>query len=258
MLDAVKELWPKFTESFEGRTNYLYQDSKHFMTTGLGVNLDGPVPSPTATPTALRLAWENPARPGEPALLDEIRSSWRAVRASGCASTACAAVAGNVVRLPPQAVRDLFWNKTKEIESILSQRFPGYPAWPADGQLGLLSMGWAMGPYFHFPLFEESVNRMTPDFEKAARESEIIGSPRNAANRTLFENAAHVFTRDLPFAALAFPEMAKKVIARASGALSPKTSIPIAIAAGAAVVALVATMNSSKKPSRESEPTPQT
>ena len=216
MLDGVKELWPKFTESFEGRTNYLYQDSKHFMTTGLGVNLDGPVPSPTATPTALRLAWENPARPASRrfsmkfdrpgALCARAGARRRRARQSQEMPFACP--------LKPFAICS--GTKRKKSNRSFRSAFPAIPHGQRTVSLGFFRWAGRWAHIFHFPLFEESVNRMTPDFEKAARESEIIGSPRNAANRTLFENAAHVFTHDLPFASLAFPEMAKKGIARAS------------------------------------------
>jgi hypothetical protein len=81
-------------------------------------------------------------------------------------------------------------------ETYLRQRYPAYDDWPADAQLGLLSMSWAMGPGFKFPAFDAAVTDL--DFARAATVCSINSTnnpgvvPRNAANKQLFGNAAAV------------------------------------------------------------------
>jgi hypothetical protein len=83
------------------------------------------------------------------------------------------------------------------MDTYLAKRFPGYEAWPADAQLGTLSLSWACGPAFAFPKCAAALNAR--DFVTAAvecfmpEEKTISGlRPRNVANKLLFLNAAFV------------------------------------------------------------------
>jgi hypothetical protein len=85
-------------------------------------------------------------------------------------------------------------------ESYLTRQAPfqQFGAWPADAQMALLSMAWAMGPAGppRFTRFCAACLKL--DFNTAAAESRMneAGNPglakRNRANRTLLLNAAAV------------------------------------------------------------------
>ena len=81
------------------------------------------------------------------------------------------------------------------------QEFASFQDWPADAQLGLLSMAWAMGPAFKFPNFQAACARQ--DFQAAADQCHMADGnnpglrPRNAANRQLFLSAAGASNGDV-------------------------------------------------------------
>jgi hypothetical protein len=85
---------------------------------------------------------------------------------------------------------------------ILIGTFPRFPDWPADAQLGLLSMAWALGPAFpaRWPKFTAACRAL--DFTSAAAECRMkeVGNPgvipRNNANQSLFQNASKVVNRE--------------------------------------------------------------
>ena len=102
------------------------------------------------------------------------------------------------------------WSEVAGFEKVLHGFFPDLDEWPADAQMGLLSMAWAMGP--HFP-------RSWPHFSAACevRQWEAVATPhgvpsscqmheagtnasfkmRNAANLVLFGNADVVVARGI-------------------------------------------------------------
>src|SRR6185369_2729416 len=96
------------------------------------------------------------------------------------------------LRLDHDGIAQLVKSKLAANEEILKKRFPAWESWPADAQLGTLSMAWAMGPNFNFPRFQAAVTQLIPDFRAAAAESKMgeAGNPglvpRNLANRALF------------------------------------------------------------------------
>jgi hypothetical protein len=83
-----------------------------------------------------------------------------------------------------------------QTENFLKSRteFAEFDDWPADAQLGLLSMAWALGPAFRFLNFQAACQAR--DFRTAAVESHMNDTnnpglrPRNKANFQLFESAA--------------------------------------------------------------------
>ena len=87
--------------------------------------------------------------------------------------------------------------KLEQNESFLTGRaeFADFGNWPADAQLGLLSMAWALGPAFRFPKFQAfAANR---DWEGAADECTFgphVGTinERNDLDQQCFHNATRV------------------------------------------------------------------
>jgi len=192
MKQSVVDTFPSFSTRFEGRVNFMYLDIKRLVTTGVG-NLIDPIA------LARNLPWRPKGDLSRSATSDEIEAEWnlvksdpdgRSQRGGGSFSSV------TTLELSDEAVDDLVRQKLNQMESFLIGRpeFSGFEAWPADAQLGVLSMAWAMGPAFRFPNFQAAC--AGADFRAAAEESHMNDSqnpglrPRNSVNRQLFLSAA--------------------------------------------------------------------
>src|SRR5688572_8388886 len=191
MHQSVRDSFHKFSGPLEGAdVPFMYLDSLGLVTFGTG-NLADPIE------LALDHPWEWPD--GKRATRGEIASAWHIVKAR----QDMAKLGGmafrklTTLRLSKEALRAAFFRKLDQHEAILSKRFPEWDLWPADAQLGVHSMAWAMGGHFtrKFPKFTAACLR--GDFAGAATECAISPArgtviERNRRNRVLFENAAEV------------------------------------------------------------------
>jgi len=189
MRTSVKKEFTSFSVSFEGRIHFMYGDIKNLVTTGVG-NLIDPIE------LALPLPWLH--ADGTAATQDEITAEWNAVKARSDLNHKKVKAYEKItkLRLENDPIDELISEKASAIEARLRKNYPKYDEWPADAQLGILSMSWAMGADFHFPHFKKAVNQDPPDFAAAAANCHMNDSanpglkPRNAANKLLFSNAA--------------------------------------------------------------------
>lgn len=60
-------------------------------------------------------------------------------------------------------------------EAALRSRYSALEAWPADAQLGLYILAWALGSGFALKGFKDAVNALIPDFARAASAVELKG-----------------------------------------------------------------------------------
>lgn len=169
----------------------MYLDVLGLVTTGMG-NLIDPMS------TALGLPWVDET--GTQGSQNDIAAEWQAVKSNGALAHqgAQAAKAVTRLRLGDADIQALVLDKLDRNEGILKSyaAFANFDNWPADAQLALLSMAWAMGPGFGpgFPHFAQAVS--ANDFATAAGDCEMnaSGNPglvrRNAANRQAFLYAA--------------------------------------------------------------------
>jgi hypothetical protein len=181
----------------------MYLDSKGYVTTGMG-NLIDTVGAANALP------WKRAN--GEEASPSEIARAWNAVKARTDLSQQGGGAFENVtsLRLSDFDIQRLIASKLEQFEGALKGSYPNFENWPADAQMGALSMAWAMGPGYpaRFPRFSKAVNQLLPDFELAAVESSMVDPiPRNAMNRALFENAAYVLQKNLDPTRLYYPRI---------------------------------------------------
>jgi hypothetical protein len=200
MKPTVQTAFPSFSTRFEGRLKFMYLDRKKLATTGIGNLID---PKEFALP----LSWLVGGDPTQPATQDQISVEWDFVKSDpdGRSQQGGGAFESiTTLRLTDADVDALVASKAAGNEASLKQRdpFSDFDDWPADAQLGLLSMAWAMGPAFHFPKFEAACGKLddngnpAPDFRAAADECHISEdgnpgvAPRNVADRQLFLNAA--------------------------------------------------------------------
>lgn len=199
MRDTVRLAFYAFNAPYEGEVPWLYQDVKGLVSIGVGLLCD---------PIQLALNLPMVHADGTAAGRDEIAAEWLRIKNLPPDSRGrTAAQLGHLyakphtrLRLTEAGLRETLWRKLSQMDAFLAKRFPAYEEWPADAQLGTLSMAWACGPAFRFPRFDAAVRRL--DFAEAAAECHMdlyaggvynAGlAPRNDANRRLFLNADFV------------------------------------------------------------------
>lgn len=204
-MPAVRSAFVSFTENLEGHVSYMYLDNLGLVTTGDG-NLIDPVS------IALTLPW-TVSDSTVPATRLQIVAEWNRVKAL-VAHKNDGGGRGSIfektarLHLSEDGIAILVDQKLDLNEHYLSKSFPTFADWPADAQLALHSMAWALGAAFRpkFPRFSAAVDAY--DFAAAAGPAgNPIADPsvrgeswmkddtnpglrrRNLANRVLFTNA---------------------------------------------------------------------
>jgi hypothetical protein len=96
--------------------------------------------------------------------------------------------------------------------------FKNFAQWPADAQLALLSMAWAMGPGGP-PQFKNMAAACEKlDFDTAAAQCRMDETgnpgvvPRNKADKLLFENAAAVVAAAMDYSVVYYPGIVMKPV----------------------------------------------
>lgn len=199
---SVRSVYSKFTAEFEGEVPWMYLDVKGLVTVAIG-NLIDPLPH------ALALPFVKPT--GEPASSTEIAIEWQNVKSRPELAKLGHRVAAKytAIRLTPEGIEKVVTSKLNAMARYLVGRFPDFDAWPADAQLGVLSVAWACGPAFRFPKFEVAL--AAEDWSTAAYECRIETkgnpgvAPRNKANEILFRNASYVKRKGLDPDELYYP-----------------------------------------------------
>ena len=178
MRPVVRPAFVPFIEQFEGRTNWMYLDVKGLVTTGIG-NLIDPYSAAKNLPWILS---------GMTATGPQIAQAWLTVKGrQDLKLHGGGAFKGlTSLRLGWDAVAALDDATLTDMDAVLCAHFAGYEDYPADAQLGLLSMAWGLGPHFNFPKFHAACE--AGDWTTASQEChESNANPlRNAANQELF------------------------------------------------------------------------
>ncbi len=201
MLPSVQSIFRSFNTAFEGVVPYMYLDIKGLVTVGVG-NLIDPVELAQALPFQFKNKPGTAGPPGSGATADQIATEWQSLKhhpnLANDGSPACTSL--TQLELSDEAIDSLILDRLTSNEAILKRQqwFRSFETWPADAQLGLLSMAWAMGPAGpgEFARFRVACERL--DFGAAAAECQMAATgnpglvPRNRANVTLFSNAAVV------------------------------------------------------------------
>ena len=208
MYASVRQAFSAFSKQFEGRMSVMYLDTHTppLVTIGVG-NLIDPLPEALKLP----FQWKQSAKAATP---QEITAEWTRIKSLTQLAQNSASIWNTVTRLclSEDAIDALIHQRLSANEALLKRRLPfvNYEVWPADAQLALHSMAWAMGPGFKFPLFELSMMRR--DFAAAAQHCKMNDAnnagltPRNKVNRQLFLNASQVDAQALIPASLYYPK----------------------------------------------------
>ena len=205
MHDSVQTQFRAFNEPFEGCIPYMYLDIKGLVTVGVG-NLIDPVELATALPFCFK---NRPGidTPGAPASQEQITAEWQKLKSNSSLAQKGARACDPVTELAllDDALDDLIAKRLALNESFLKRQepFKVFDDWPADAQMALLSMAWAMGPAgpLNFHRFCAACEKL--DFNGAALECKMneVGNPglipRNRANRTFLTNAGAVSAQGL-------------------------------------------------------------
>jgi hypothetical protein len=223
MQSCVGDIWLDFNLKLEGRVPFMYLDLRGYLSVGIGDIIDAAAVG-LAAPTeeertasldlAFKLRWLR--TDGSPAEAAEIADEWDRTKGR----TDLAARGPGAFRPPvtslhvDAAVADRFaLGRLSNMELALTSReaFAAFDSWPADAQLGLLSIAFKWGTDFQHPLLEQHL--AAGDFGAAAEVSVLnpnIGSYilRNERNAKLFNNAAVVAGEGRDFSQLVYPEAA--------------------------------------------------
>ena len=191
----------------ENRIEHLYLDVKGLVTVGIG-NLFDVEKKDDAQ--ALKIVTEELVTlpfvykdDGKPATKANIEAEWKLVKkkqeSAKAGHTAFTGI--TKLKLDEKAINALYFKKHDEMETKLKRQpdLLDFDKWPADAQLGLLSMAWALGPaaiHRGWPNFNAACRKQ--NFDAAADHCEISSAnnrgvvERNHANRDMFKNAAAV------------------------------------------------------------------
>lgn len=220
MRQAVRDAFAAFSRPLEGWCNWPYLDEEGYVTTGMGDLID-------PMSLSLVLPWQFRGS-GAPATRVQVATDWARVKAlqayrkEGGYSSVFKDSA--VLVLSDAGIEILSSMKLDGNDTYLAASFPGYINWPADAQLALNSMAWALGRAFRpeFPRFAAAVDAL--DFQTAAGKlgdanvdvtcrgqawMEDSANPglrrRNVENKVLFQNAAIIVAGKLDCDTLYFP-----------------------------------------------------
>src|SRR5271166_2170857 len=192
---AVTQAWFKFNVPNEGYCDFMYTDAKGLVTTGMGnlIEIQG---QNAPSPDVYGLGWLHRGS-GAPASQAEIDAAWHTVKSAYPSVTSAACKSLTDLYLPKDAITKLVLSKVKSNNDALAAMFPNMSSWPADAQMAIHSMAWAMGTggVASFKRLVSALNSSPPDFATAASESHMQGvgiDQRNASNKQLFLNAADV------------------------------------------------------------------
>jgi GH24 family phage-related lysozyme (muramidase) len=211
MYDSVRAAWLPFNDKLEGHLPYLYLDILGYVTCGMG-NLVDPVSmalalpwksagGADADPNTIELAW---------ATVDGQRSDPKGRRqTSGLATKFGQAFAPvTSIRLDETGIQQLIDRQVAANELELRKHFTAYDTMPADGQMAINSMAWAMGAGFPatFKTFTAAAN--AGDWATALANADFRGAgvaTRIAANKVMLANAGQVAAQGLDASELCYP-----------------------------------------------------
>jgi len=214
------EQYHAFSAPLEGRVSTMYADCLGLITTGVG-NLINEVHQAVALPWLL---WT-----GENADVSDVRADWfKLADAREYYSKRAWHVYAKQMRchLAEATIDALCQRQLSQNEAHYRELWPAFDDFPADAQLGIHSMGWAVGAGFaaKFPNLARCIAHQ--DWEGAAASCKIRDGldtpskaddnpgvvPRNARNKVCFHNAALVSAAALDPSRLYWPEIAPSFV----------------------------------------------
>jgi len=206
MYPSIRSVWVEFNRGLEGIVNGPYCDVLGLVTVGMGNKID-PVRD------ALGLPWVS-RDSGLPAPKEEIRAAWAAVKNDPLCATRgwryALSMPANNIRLNEDAIDALITARLDANDEALKDHFPNFELWPADAQLAVHSMVWAMGFGGLVGKFPKCCRALAnADFTAASAECKMVPEAgtlvmRNKLNASLLLNAAETMSSGGPPSVLAW------------------------------------------------------
>jgi hypothetical protein len=199
-----------FSAPLEGRVPGMYCDILGLVTCAVG-NLIDPIRQVEGIPWTLA--------DGSPADMAQVRADWHLLKDGAQHYSKVHwryALAATKSRLTDEAIDGLVLRVLGVNESYMRKAFAAWDAFPADAQLAIMSMCWAVGAGWptKFPNLKKYV--LAQDWEGCVASCKIREAgnpgvvPRNAKNRFCFHNAALVKAGQLDPARLCWPDVASE------------------------------------------------
>lgn len=238
--DSVVDSFPTVQRQWEGYEPEMYTDSIGLVTTGIGNKIDdGDATHASGMDgygPALKLPWVHKSD-GKPATQAEIIQDWQTVKAAHKASGSYDAPTDRKItqlKLSDLAIQDLVASQLITNEHDLVKSLPGFASFPADAQMVIHGMAWAMGggfiPADGFHTFAAAANNQNWPAAKAASAFRGAAPQRKAGHDLMFDNAARVRASNASYDTLWYPRVA------------PATALGGALAVAKKPVVVVATL----------------
>jgi hypothetical protein len=148
MHQSVIDIFPNFSIPLEGKVGHFYLDIKGLVTIGVGCLVDD-----LGSACSLPMVHKD----GTPASSAEIAAEWRLIKANQYLSKMHYKYAGALckLRLTDDGVNSLMTRRLMANDALFRKSWPAWDTFPADAQLAISSLGWAMGAGFtrKFPMF---------------------------------------------------------------------------------------------------------
>lgn len=209
MKDSVRAAFVGYSKPFEACVHYPYLDVKGLATVGIG-DLEEPLSEFQKLPFTRGLG-------GPVCSVPEIQAAYWTLKHSTLNPKRGGAQYENVtsLRISDDAITNLVATKLAQNEAVTLSLVPEFPTFPADAQLGWLSMDWALGAYFprKWPKLTAAARdgdwntcavECQPSAEEMAKQNDSFHK-RVSTWITLFKNAAAVVAQQIDPNALQFP-----------------------------------------------------
>lgn len=217
--DSVIDAFAGAVSPFEGVADVMYTDKLGLVTTAIGYLIDSnsnktPMADMNAYGPALLIPWVRKSD-GQPATQAEIIQDWQTVKSAHTQTGSFDLPNDRKItqlKISPLVIQDLTASRMATNEKELLKSFPGFAKFPADAQLAIHVMAWAMGSAFvpvdHFEKFAMAANAGNWEAAKAASGYGGEEPKRKAALAQMFDNAAAVQAGHLDPGVLWYPRSA--------------------------------------------------
>jgi hypothetical protein len=209
--NTVTDAFAKTQAAWEGEADVMYTDVLGLVTTAIGYLIDDKS-GPNGYGPALTIPWVHKSD-GQPATRDEIIQDWQTVKNAHNQSGGFDLPNDKKItqlKIPENVIQDLTASRMASNEKELLKSLPGFANFPADAQMAIHGMAWAMGaafvPAYGFQAFADAANR--GDWAAAKANSAFKGAApkRKAAHDQMFDNAAAVVANKLDPDKLWYPD----------------------------------------------------
>ena len=202
---SVKAAFLEWQLQFEGYTTFMYADSLGYITTGIGDLIEA-IGSSTPWTPALSVPFKR--RDGSLASQEEIISEWQLVKSKWPGIQSFADQNITQLRITKEDVRTLVMAKFASNEAYLVAKLPGYSQAPADAQMAVGGMAWAMGAGFIDSFVSFKAHFVAKDFAGAALQSNCknCSAGRNSATKASLMFADIVYKNKMDPSVLWYPK----------------------------------------------------